>query len=1744
MEVVRDGAETWDAVAKGASPANCGLRRHGGMVAAALTGRSLGRNRSGPSCQDVSPAPAGVRVNVRPDEVMAVGVMWVRMRKALVVLLGAALVAVPLAAAGTLVFSTLAFAQSTASWSPVGGGAGPASAYTLATLDNALYVGTANGNVWKWSGSQWLNVANLEAAIGTTTTVTSLVAVGPTLYAGTTTAGVWSWDGTVWTQVGASSYPSGTSGNALALTTVGSTVYAATDSGVWSWSGTAWTQAGASSYPTGVNGAPLSLTTVSNTVYAGTGGDGVWALNGSAWSQLGAGSYPSGGLDATALMATAGALYAGTGGGVTVWNGTRWSTLTGYNDVFALTTLNGTLYAGTQSNGVAVEPSSGPWTTIGGFYVGAVTGLTVYNGSLFAAGNHLTWMWNGSAWVPVGGPPGSAPSLAVAGGSVYAVSGSLPSGLWSWNGSAWSVGGASSDWSGAAWYAGAQVASVATVSGIVYVNDSSGNVWGSLGAAGWYNVGDLATNATYANCGGFPVRAGSKPLVGTGATVYTLDGCGNVWAWNGQTWTQLGAPPSSNGAESLFVAGGALYATTNTGEVLWTWTGSSWSEVGDFTTSCANAVRALAALNGALYAGIYDCGVWVLNGSAWSPVGNLSNSNGSASVTSLDVLNGSLYAGTSKAGVWALNGSTWSQVGGHTGLTGSAADIQSLAAVGSVLYAGTGAGVWSVSVNAPSLTALAPQAGPIGSPVTLTGSGFGTVVGSVYFQQNTNPPVIVPGSTNAWTDGSVGVTVPSGLPEGQTVSVSVYNTETGLLSNALPFAVSQPMLTGALSFSPPPSSSVSPGQVIPVTFSATDTAGDPIPYAELYASFTPATGGGTAFWGTEPLSATPTPVIADGSGQVVLTYTAPAPEPTGGIDVLTLANALSSPSISQTDNFPLGASGSGSTSSAGLALMAPPGGALMPAVVGMPYSFPLFALGGTTPYTFSVTGGALPAGLSLDSTTGTVSGTPNSTGSSNFTVQVQDSSSPVETASASLSLSVGTTANLGTLQLEVPNPMPPAVAGLPYFFPVLASGGTPPYTFAISSGSLPAGLDLNTQTGAVYGTPTTLGSSTFSISLTDSTTVGTTVRASTSLEVLSTPPLASLPLPFTPPTSLSSGVSLAFPLPPALVGQQVPIFVAVGSSASGPAVGDTVRFTTSGGTLSAASATTNSQGIASVLLTDATAETDTVTFAAAGTTGHASVSFVNPLSSTPALIATGFVPPPSLPGSTEALSASLDGSEVEVVPPTGLSSGIGGFGLILSGLNDPTTVAASVSSVVYGLTQAKQLFNTAPDVSLLGTSAANTATFLADVFSFGNPAGNLTGSLFNDTLTETSTGIEVTLPYDASALPAGAAPEVVWLDSAHSPPVWTNQGVTILKVDASQGTITALLPHLSTYTVVAATSTSNLGSSGGSSSGGSSSTGTSSSATAAQGTIPSTGGTLATADHSLVLTIPAGAFATSVTITATALTSSTAPPSPAGYKAAAVWSFDTGGLEPARPVTATFAFNPSLLGGLSPARLGVYTYDPSTQEWTWVGGTVDTANDTITVSLPHLSTFGLLVNTTVFSDLIGYSWARPSIDLLLGAGIVTGVAAASFDPSGSVTRAQFATMLVRAEGLSPIASGRTPFTDVSSTSSYAPYIAAAYQAGLILGVSPTTFQPNAPISREQMAVILARVLGSSATAGTLSQFKDASSIASWAKSGVEAVVGSGLMAGFPNGTFQPTATSTRAQAAVVIARYLKHIGKA
>ena len=150
--------------------------------------------------------------------------------------------------------------------------------------------------------------------------------------------------------------------------------------------------------------------------------------------------------------------------------------------------------------------------------------------------------------------------------------------------------------------------------------------------------------------------------------------------------------------------------------------------------------------------------------------------------------------------------------------------------------------------------------------------------------------------------------------------------------------------------------------------------------------------------------------------------------------------------------------------------------------LGIPYNQALSASGGTAPYTFIVTTGALPSGLSL-SPAGTITGTPTATGSPSFVVQATDSSTPsAKSGSHSYTLSVTNSPITIT-----PTDLPSGTVGVFYTQTLAASGGTAPYTFAVTLGTLPTGLSLSG--GTISGTPNTGGNFSFTVTVTDSTTV-------------------------------------------------------------------------------------------------------------------------------------------------------------------------------------------------------------------------------------------------------------------------------------------------------------------------------------------------------------------------------------------------------------------------------------------------------------------------------------------------------------------------------------------------------------------------------------------------------------------------------------------------------------------------------
>ncbi len=111
-----------------------------------------------------------------------------------------------------------------------------------------------------------------------------------------------------------------------------------------------------------------------------------------------------------------------------------------------------------------------------------------------------------------------------------------------------------------------------------------------------------------------------------------------------------------------------------------------------------------------------------------------------------------------------------------------------------------------------------------------------------------------------------------------------------------------------------------------------------------------------------------------------------------------------------------------------------------------------------------------------------------------------------------------------------------------------------------------------------------------------------------------------------------------------------------------------------------------------------------------------------------------------------------------------------------------------------------------------------------------------------------------------------------------------------------------------------------------------------------------------------------------------------------------------------------------------------------------------------------------------FRDVPSTYWAYAAIQALAGAGVASGYPDGTFRPDAAVTRAEFTKMLVLSLGDRPAADGASPFRDVAPSSWYAPYVAAAVRAGLVDGISATRFEPDAALTREQMAVLVARAL--------------------------------------------------------------------
>ncbi|USN96635.1 MAG: hypothetical protein H6797_00315 [Candidatus Nomurabacteria bacterium] len=666
------------------------------------------------------------------------------------------------------------------SWTQIGGG--PSSihnswdantyegVYSLTTDGTNLYAGlglsSGDGEVWKWNGSSWSKIGGDSVNGGWTNyaeQVWTLDYFGGKLYAGignsANDAEVWEWDGSSWTKIGGDSVNSGWTANferVAALTDDGTHLYAglgvsANDAEVWEWDGSSWTKIGGDSINSGwtTNYETVdSLRYFGGNLYAGLGdssGDAeVWKWGGTSWTKIGGDGVNSGwggGYEQVASLAYDGTnLYAGLGtsngdGEVWKWGGSSWTKIGGDGDngswatnqgdiVNTLLYDNGKLYSGTYDSGgagLAYTWDGSSWTQIGGDYVNnswgfygfsAVQVMQAQGGYLYAGMGNTTgaaavFRYDGSTWNLIGGQGINGSWDANTYEYVYSMasydnhlivglgntaSGSTADGeVWEWDGSSWTkIGGngVNSSWQASSHYG--EVDSMASYNGYLYAG----------------------------------LGAGSRD--------------GEVWRWDGSTWTQIGGDSLNGGwttyAEnvySLAVYDGKLIAglgrSNGDGEV-WQWDGSGWTKIGGDSTngswdsSTYQDVESLMPYGDKLYAGMgYATGsatLWQYDGSTWTEVGG-DDINGSWTtgtyerVKTIAVYNGDIYAGlgnsTGDGEVWRLSDGTWSKIGGNSinsGWTNGVEEIESFSPYKGKLYAGTGlstnvdALVWSWGNNA------------------------------------------------------------------------------------------------------------------------------------------------------------------------------------------------------------------------------------------------------------------------------------------------------------------------------------------------------------------------------------------------------------------------------------------------------------------------------------------------------------------------------------------------------------------------------------------------------------------------------------------------------------------------------------------------------------------------------------------------------------------------------------------------------------------------------------------------------------------------------------------------------------------------------------------------------------------------------------------------------------------------------------------------------------------------------------
>ncbi len=176
-----------------------------------------------------------------------------------------------------------------------------------------------------------------------------------------------------------------------------------------------------------------------------------------------------------------------------------------------------------------------------------------------------------------------------------------------------------------------------------------------------------------------------------------------------------------------------------------------------------------------------------------------------------------------------------------------------------------------------------------------------------------------------------------------------------------------------------------------------------------------------------------------------------------------------------------------------------------------------------------------------------------------------------------------------------------------------------------------------------------------------------------------------------------------------------------------------------------------------------------------------------------------------------------------------------------------------------------------------------------------------------------------------------------------------------------------------------------------------------------------------------------------------------------------------------------------------------------------------------------------------FSDILTTDWYYEDVRFVYEKGLYNGTTDTTFTPGGAMTRGMMATVLYRLAGNPTVSGSGTAFRDVPASAYYASAVVWANGNGLVLGYPDGTFQPNATITREQLATLIYRYAKDYAKlsvkpTGSLTSFPDYRSVSTWAEDGLKWAVAQGLVQGTGTG-LQPSGQATRAQVAAILHRF-------